>query len=200
MWIFSGLQLFKWLSWWHGQDITVLMFNSHFVLSVDNYCICCHSTVLRTTGRIASAINQVALKALQTARTTSPLVQKCQKMLNYISTQQAVGLYWVAGHAGERGNETTNELARGSSALKFVGPEPALGDSRQDIRRMFRHWLVNQHWVWWRGLGNTQRQAQELISQPCPGAKARFLSLNRTQSRSLVAFLLDIIPWEDIFT
>ena len=125
MWIFSGLQLFKWLSWWHGQDITVVMFNPHFVLSVDNYCICCNSTVLCTTGRSASAINQAALKALQAARTTSPLIQKCWKVLNYISTRHAVGLYWVAGHAGERGNETTNEPGRGSSALKFVRPEPA---------------------------------------------------------------------------
>jgi hypothetical protein len=71
-------------------------------------------------------------------------------------------------------------LARDGSALKFVGPEPALGVSRQDIQRKIRHWLVNQHWVWWRVLGDTQRQARELISGPCLGAKARFLSFNRT--------------------
>ena len=53
------------------------------------------------------------------------------------------------------------------------------GSLRQDIKRI-RRWLVNQHWVWWRGLGNTQRQAQELISGPCPGAKDNFLSFNRT--------------------
>jgi len=31
----------------------------------------------------------------------------------------------------------------------------------------------------------TQRQAQELISGPCLGAKARLLSFNRTQSRAV---------------
>jgi hypothetical protein len=37
--------------------------------------------------------------------------------------------------------------------------------------------LVKQHWVWRRGIGNTQRQAWELISGPCLGANARFLHL-----------------------
>jgi len=93
--------------------------------------------------------SQVALKALKAVRTTSPLVQQCQKALNYISTWHAVGLYWVPGHAAVQENEFAEELARDGSDLKFVGPEPALGVFRQDIRRRIRHWLVNQHWVWW---------------------------------------------------
>jgi len=88
----------------------------------------------------------------------------------------ALGLYWVPWHPGVRGNEIADELARDVSALKFVGPEPALWVFRQDIRRRIRRWSVNQHWVWWRGLGNTQRQARKLILGPCLGAKARVLS------------------------
>jgi hypothetical protein len=45
------------------------------------------------------SVSQAALKVLRAIR-TSPLVQQCQKALNDISTQHAVGLYWVAGHAG----------------------------------------------------------------------------------------------------
>jgi hypothetical protein len=45
-----------------------------------------------------------------------------------------------------------DKLTRDETALQFVGPEPALGVSRQDIRRRIRRWLVNQHWGWWRGL------------------------------------------------
>jgi len=93
--------------------------------------------------------SQVALKALKAIRTRSPLVQQCQKALNDISTWHAVGIYWVPGHAGVRGNEITNKLARDGSGLKFVGTEPALVVSTQDIKRRIRHWLVNQHWVWW---------------------------------------------------
>jgi len=47
--------------------------------------------------------SQAALKALQAAK-TSLLVRQCQQALNDISTRDAVGLYWVPGHAGVRGN------------------------------------------------------------------------------------------------
>ena len=43
---------------------------------------------------------QAALKTLQAIKTTSPLVQQCQRVLNDISTWRAVGLFWVPGHAG----------------------------------------------------------------------------------------------------
>jgi len=56
-----------------------------------------------------------------------------QKALNDISAWHAVGLYWVPGHAEVRGNEIADELARGGSALGFLGPQPALGFSRKDI-------------------------------------------------------------------
>jgi hypothetical protein len=49
-----------------------------------------------------------------------------------MSTQHAVWLYWVPGHAGVHGNEIAEELARDGTALKFVGLEPALGVSRQE--------------------------------------------------------------------
>ena len=45
--------------------------------------------------------------------------------------------------------------------------------------------MVNQHWVWWRGLGDNQRQTRELILGPSLGAKPRFLSFKRTQSRAV---------------
>ena len=44
--------------------------------------------------------SQAALKALQTAKTTSPSVQQCQKALNYISTRHSMGLFWVPRHFG----------------------------------------------------------------------------------------------------
>jgi hypothetical protein len=117
------------------------------------------------------------------------LVQQCQKALNDISTRHAVGLYWVPGHAGVWGNEIANELARGGSVLGFLGPEPALGVSRWDIQKRLGRWLVNQQWARWRGFDGTHRQARELISGPSLGAKAKFLSFNRTQSRAVIGLL-----------
>jgi len=70
--------------------------------------------------------SQAALKALQAVRTTSQLVRQCQKTLNHISARNPVGLFWVPRHAGLRGNEIADEVARDGSVLRFVGPEPAL--------------------------------------------------------------------------
>ena len=90
---------------------------------------------------------------------------------------------------GVRVKEITDELAKGGSVLEFVGTEPALGVSRQGIRRRIRSWLVNQRWLWWRVLCDTQRHVRELISGPCLGAKTRFLSFNRTQFRAVTGLL-----------
>ena len=110
-------------------------------------------------------------------------------------TRHAVGLYRVPGHAGVRGNEIADMLAVDGSAIKFVRAEPALGDSRQDIRRRIRRWLVNQHWVRWRGLGDTQRQAQELISGPCLVAKTSFLKRFIAQKISEISFFPFFFPF-----
>jgi hypothetical protein len=69
---------------------------------------------------------QAALKELQTAKTTSPLAQLCQKALSDVSTQHTVGLYWVPGHRGVQGNKIVDKLARGGSVQKFVGSPPSL--------------------------------------------------------------------------
>ena len=102
-----------------------------------------------------------------------------------------MGLYWVLGYAGVRDNEIADELAKGGYALKFYEPELVLGVSRQDIQRRIRRWLVNHNCIWCLGLGDTQRQVRELISGPSLGAKARFLSFNRTQFRAVTGLLTE---------
>ena len=66
--------------------------------------------------------SQAVLKALQVAKPPSQLLRHYQKVLNDISTRHTVGLYWVPGHAGLRGNEIVHKLARDGSVQKFVGP------------------------------------------------------------------------------
>jgi len=109
--------------------------------------------------------------------------------MNDISIQHAVGLFWVPGHAGIRGNEIADGLARGGTALRFLGPEPALGVYRQDLQMKLSRWLVNQHGAQWRGLGDNQRQAHEFISGPSLGTRAKFMTFHRTQSRVVIGLL-----------
>jgi len=106
-----------------------------------------------------------------------------------ISTQPTVGLYWVPGHAGVRGNVIADKLERDGYFQRFVGPEPFLGVSNQNIRRKMKCWMNKQHLVLWRGPCSTQRQARELISGPELATRPRLLSFNRTQSRVVIGLL-----------
>jgi ribonuclease HI len=132
--------------------------------------------------------SQAALKVLQAAK-TSPFVRQCQQVLNEISVRHAVRLYWVPGHAGVRGNEIADRLARSGSGQWFIGPEPFLGVSRQNIRKRMKRWMKNQHLAFWRGPCSTQRQARELISGPNLATEARLLSFNRAQTRAVIGLL-----------
>jgi len=89
---------------------------------------------------------------------------------------------WVPGYSGTCENETADEVTREGTVHQFVGPEPALGVSRQNTKKKIACWLSNQNVTMWQGLTCTQRQAQELILDPSPAAKTRVLSLNRMQS------------------
>jgi ribonuclease HI len=84
-----------------GKHATVFQAEVYAIIA------CVHETEIQDRPekyvRICSD-SQVALKALQAAK-TSPLVRQCQQALNDISTWHAMGLYWVPGHAGVRGNE-----------------------------------------------------------------------------------------------
>jgi hypothetical protein len=106
-----------------------------------------------------------------------------------VYTQHAVGLYWVPDHAGVKGSEIADKLARRGSVQQFVGLEPFLGVSRQTIRRNMKRWMEKQHLALWGGPCSTQRQARELISGPYLATGARLLSFNRTQSRVVIGLL-----------
>jgi hypothetical protein len=106
-----------------------------------------------------------------------------------ISTRHIMGLFWVSGHTGVRGNEIADRLARSGSGQRFTGPEPFLGVSRQNIRRQMKSWVEKQHLALWHGPCGTQRQAWELISGPNLAIGAQLLSFNRTQSRAVIGLL-----------
>jgi hypothetical protein len=91
--------------------------------------------------------------------------------------------------------DIADKLARDGSAQRFVGPEPFLGVSRQNVWRKMKRWIENKHLALWRSPWSTQRQARALIwlqgLDYCP--------LTGHKPGLLLACLLDITPWGDIY-
>jgi ribonuclease HI len=165
-----------------GRRLSISLGKYVTVFQAEIYAILAFAYGIQTNARSENYISicsdsQAVMKALQAAKTTSPLLWQCQRALNDISTYHSVGLFWVPGHAGIRGNEIADELAREGSVHQFVGPEPALGVSRQIIKKIIQCWLDKQHLMLWQGLAGTQRQARDLISGPRIATKTRLLSL-----------------------
>jgi hypothetical protein len=80
-------------------------------------------------------------------------------------------------------------------ASQFMGPEPALGVSKQVLRNKISRWLGNQHCRHWQDLDNTQRQAQELSRDHVGVPRLGFhpsVGYNRV-------LLPDVIPCAGIF-
>jgi ribonuclease HI len=177
-----------------GRRLSISLRKYVTVFQAEKYAILTCTYEIQANARSEKYISicsdsQAALKALQAAKTTSPLVWQCQRAFNDISTYHSVGLFWVPGHSRIRGNEIVDELAREGSVHHFVGPEPALGVSRQNIKKKIQCWLDKQHMSLWQGLASTQRQARELIPGLHIAAKTMLLSFNRTQSRVVIGLL-----------
>jgi ribonuclease HI len=123
-----------------GKYVTVLQAKIYAILA----CVYEIQSNVRSEKYISiCSDSRAALKALQAAKTTSPLVRQCQRALNDISTYHSVRLFWVPGHSGIRGNEIADELAREGSVHHFVGPELALGFFRQSIMKKFSAGCIN---------------------------------------------------------
>ena len=74
-----------------GRRLSISLENYDTVFQAEIYAILACTYEIQLYGRPEKYMSicsdsQVALKVLQAARTTSPLVQQCQKTLNEIST------------------------------------------------------------------------------------------------------------------
>jgi hypothetical protein len=81
---------------------------------VFNLCVCVCMCVC-VWHVCVTRIHQAALKALQAARTTSPLLQQWQRALNDISTRHSVKLFCVLGHSGL--DSSWNVMAHGDAQV-----------------------------------------------------------------------------------
>ena len=96
-----------------------------------------------------------------------------------------------AGRCSTHSNTLGYELMRLPTSSQGTTLFWSLSDLSQpweSLGRIYEEGLV-VGWLTSIGYDNIQRQAWQLISGPCLSAKARFLSINRTQSRAVTGLL-----------
>ncbi|XP_062715575.1 uncharacterized protein LOC134291616 [Aedes albopictus] len=121
--------------------------------------------------------SQAALAALKSYTCTSKLVWECVLLLQQLSANNSINIYWVPGHHGIDGNEKADELARMGSSKPLLEPEPFCGTSPCSIKMELRNWekvMMITNW------NNTQgaRQSKKFIT-PNISVTQKLLALSK---------------------
>ncbi|KMQ88409.1 lian-aa1 retrotransposon protein [Lasius niger] len=74
----------------------------------------------------------------------SALVGECKEALNRLASTNRVKLLWVPGHTEVKGNERADELARKGVNTPTMGPESAVGLTKNAIRMGIKRWTEAQ--------------------------------------------------------
>jgi hypothetical protein len=115
-------------AWVYGQslgrrlNISLRIYATYFQAEIYDILACAFEIRTNHTPEKYVSIyscRQAALKALQFAVTTYLLVQQCQNALNDVSTHNSVGLFWVPGNSGTRGNEIADGFVREGTVQQF---------------------------------------------------------------------------------
>ncbi|KAJ8916149.1 hypothetical protein NQ315_004516 [Exocentrus adspersus] len=109
--------------------------------------------------------SQKALRAINSPRTRSTLVQECGDALESLARQKQVELVWVPGSMGIQGNERANQLTCLGSGPSCQGPQPIFGISRGSIDGSLSKWAYQRLGMSWRT--NTGcREAHNFLDEP----------------------------------
>ncbi|XP_018310269.1 uncharacterized protein [Mycetomoellerius zeteki] len=132
--------------------------------------------------------SKAALGTLGACVFDSWLVWKCKCALDRLFTGNDVAIVWVPGHSGIRGNEIADELARGGSSARLMGPEPALGLPSCICKTKIKGWLCDRHINYRKEETRTKcRQARALLGgMPSRDLARSITALRRGETRLAV--------------
>jgi len=124
--------------------------------------------------------SQAALKALQSAKTTSSLVVETKSALKRLSVFNSVRLLWVPGHSNIPGNEVAKQAATSA----FVGPGPAIGINMTTVSTEIRRWANKELQRVWDSTAG-YRQSRLFLKGPEKKLAQYALGLSRQHLRVL---------------
>jgi hypothetical protein len=90
-------------------------------------------------------------------------------------------------------NLVLDKLARQSSAVRLLGPEPALGIPTCSAREAIKNWTEYQHYIAWKDLPG-HRRGKLFISKSCNRRSENLFKLSKHQLKMAVAVLTGHAP------
>ena len=151
--------------------------------------ICANSLQSEQDASIAiCSDSQAALKALQSAKTTSSLVAKTKSALKRLSVSNSVRLLWVPGHSNIPENEVADALATQAATSAFVDPEPVIGINMTTVSTEIRRWANKVHQRVWESAAG-YHQSRLFLKGPDKKLARYALGLSRQHLRVLTGLL-----------
>lgn len=137
--------------------------------------------------------SQAAIKAVQSRRVTSRLVEEAVSRLNKLGLNNRVVVAWVPGHSGIPGNDKADCLARDGSTTSFCGPEPCLGISYAGVKLDMNRELSQYHLRHWQNTGSS-RQTKMFVKGPDANRTRLLLAMTRRELKNVVSIVTGHCP------
>lgn len=118
---------------WHNGRSFYRSLSRHlsiFLGEVMTILTCAHTAFEQTSGDedYICSNSQAAIRVLEKAFTHSSLVWEYMVALNRLAgVCRRLTIWWVPAHAGIKGNEVADDLAKLGNRATFIGPEPVCG-------------------------------------------------------------------------
>ena len=132
--------------------------------------------------------SQAAIKALIKCTVTSITVLNCIRNQNQLGKQNHVSIAWIPGHAGVRGNEVADYLAKSGSKSKIHGTEPFITVLYASCVSTVKDWFT----VRWKSMWNKRKDClrmKESVGWTSSRLTIRLLNLKRPQLNKVVQVL-----------
>ncbi|KAL7728475.1 hypothetical protein ACLKA6_005230 [Drosophila palustris] len=133
--------------------------------------------------------SQAALKALESFKITSKLVDNCLRKLDCLGERNTLTVGWIPGHEGHEGNEIADCLAKKGAIKPLIGPEPFCGLARGHTMEVIRNWEEKKLSMYWID-SDGQRQAKRFLI-PARNQSKRMVGLRKSYLR----ILTDSVHW-----
>ncbi|XP_055700515.1 uncharacterized protein LOC129800265 [Phlebotomus papatasi] len=140
--------------------------------------------------------SRAALLSISGYNSRSSLVLECREMIEMVSHYREVFLHWVPGHCGIAGNEEADRLAVAGAKTEFIGPEPAVGISRQMRKTIIKEDLLSQHQTLWAGTENCR--VSRLFMPSVDSKRTEYLVGSSLYNTRRVLLGKAVLAWEEL--